>query len=78
MALSEDFEGACLAFAHVAESYQRSNLLRPNLPSVLLRAGLCLIADGGPIQGGLYTHTVQREGRERAPSPFFLPASFDA
>jgi len=59
-ALVNDFEVACLAFQTVAETSSRHNLLRLNLPDTLLRAGLCLLADGGSLRGGLYTHQLLR------------------
>ena len=55
----ERFSEACEHYERVAEAFATHNVLRLNIPAVFLRAGLCLIADGGPIQGGLYSHTVQ-------------------
>jgi len=59
-ALLEKFEDASFAFERAVELMVDDNRLRLNIPQVYLRAGLCLLANGGNIQEGLYSHKVLR------------------
>jgi len=57
-AMLERYDDATTTFTQVASGYAGHKLLRLNLPSVLLRAGLCQLAQGGSLQGGLFSHQV--------------------
>jgi len=59
-AMLEKFDDATWAFEAVAESMLEDNLLRLNVNSVFLRAGLCQLANAGPINEGLYAHRLLR------------------
>jgi len=54
------FDLATETFEQVARHDVQHNLLRPNVPGTLLRAGLCQIAAGGPVRKGLKSHKVLR------------------
>lgn len=52
------YDDAVSAYEQVVGVYRLDNLLRPSVPQLLLKAGLCLLADGGPLREGLYSHQL--------------------
>uniref|UniRef100_A0A7S2R3C7 Uncharacterized protein n=1 Tax=Rhizochromulina marina TaxID=1034831 RepID=A0A7S2R3C7_9STRA len=55
-----NFDLATETFEQVARNDVEHNLRRGNVPDILLRAGLCQLAAGGPIRKGLKSHKVLR------------------
>lgn len=62
-ALCQRWDFATETFERVAMYHVDHNLLRPNVTDDLFRAGLCQLANGGPLRKGLKSHSV----RERRP-----------
>ena len=57
-ALLERFDFATESFEAVIIDYMDDNLKRLNVKDLFLRAGLCQLANGGSIHGGLESHKV--------------------
>lgn len=58
LGLLERFVDAALEFQKLAEVASADNMMRTLCPDLFFRAGLCLLADQGPIREGLYSHKV--------------------
>lgn len=59
-ALCERWDFATETFERVATYQVDYNLLRLNVKDLLFRAGLCQLANGGPLRKGLASHSVLR------------------